>query len=67
MPAPDVFTIVAMHYGPLNNGPAAVVTDRSGHVCTVTPTVPRVTHQVDARPQKRGESGLVYDCEVCEY
>ena len=65
VPAPEVFTIVAMHYGPLNDAPVAIVTDPSGQVCTVTPPKLRMTHQLDARPQWV-DAAPTYDCEVCE-
>lgn len=62
VPTPDAFTIVAMHYGPLNDAPAAVVTDASGQVCIVTPIRAR-TSRLD--PLQRSDAGLIYGCEVC--
>lgn len=61
VPAPQVFTIVATHHGPLNHAPVAVITDNSGEVCTVTPN-PRATHD---RLDQRSD-GLSYACEPCE-
>jgi len=61
VPARDVFTIVAMHHGPLNHAPVALLTDNTGEVCTVTPN-PRAKQDA---PKEPGE-GLKYGCEVCE-
>lgn len=62
VPSPETFTIVAVHYGPLNHAPVAVVADPSGQVCTVTPR----TNRAQDPASISDDTAPVYDCEICE-
>lgn len=65
-PESDFMMIVATGYGTLKNRPAGVTVDMNGQVCTVTPTIPRFSNQLDNPPQKWGDAVPDYECEICE-